>query len=173
MNQAVSVKEKARMLINAIGFGILAFLLMMVFIPKIMGYETFYIQTGSMGTAIPKGSLVFAKQVPFEEIRAGDVLTFHSDDGDEFFTHRVVKVDEKNQMFTTKGDANEANDPSPTSYYFVQGKVSFSIPLIGYVAEFINSTLGKVIIGAVYLAWIAVEIEIYIMKRKAEQEEII
>ncbi len=172
MNQTVSVKEKTRMMINAIGFGVLAFLLMMVFIPKMLGYETFYIQTGSMGSAIPRGSLVFCKQVPFEEINLGDVVTFHSDDGSEFFTHRVVDVDTKNQMFTTKGDANEDIDPSPTSYYFAHGKVNFSIPLVGYAAEFVNSTLGKIIIGAVYLAWIAVEIEIFIMKRKRVQEEI-
>ncbi len=173
MSQTASVKEKIKILINALGFGLLAFLIMMVFIPKMLGYETFYIQTGSMGTAVPKGSLVFVKQIAFDDIKVGDVLTFHSDNSEEFFTHRVMAVDEQNQMLTTKGDANKEFDPSPTSYYFVQGKVNFAIPFAGYAAEFIKSTLGKIIIGAVYLAWIAVEIEIFIMKRKSEQEEIV
>ena len=173
MNQSAGKKEKVKILISAIGFGLLAFLLMMIFIPKMIGYETFYIQTGSMGLSIPKGSLVFVKEVEFDEIKAGDVVTFHSDEGDEFFTHRVIAIDEKNKMFTTKGDANEEQDPLPTNFYFAQGKVDFSIPLVGYAAEFIDSLVGRIIIGAVYLAWIAVEIEVFFMKRKKSQEEIV
>ena len=74
-------------------------------------------------------------------------------------------------MFTTKGDANKDNDPAPTSFYFAVGKVDFSIPLLGFVSEFVNSLTGKIIIGAVYIAWIAVEIEIFAVKRKASQED--
>lgn len=171
MNRSISVKEKLKILISSVGCCLLVFLLMIVFIPKIIGYETYYIQTGSMEPVVPKGSLVFVKEVEFADVKAGDILTFHSDDETEFFTHRVIEIDENNQMFTTKGDANAEEDPLPTSYYFAQGRVDFSIPLVGYIAEFLNSVMGKVVVGAVYLAWIAVEIEIFFMKRKASQEE--
>lgn len=171
MNPNVSPKEKIKILISAVGCCLLVFLLMIVFVPKLLGYSTYYIQTGSMEDAIPEGSLVFAKEVEFSQVKPGDILTFHSDDGTEFFTHRVISIDVNNQMFTTKGDANEEEDPSPTSYYFVEGRVDFSMPFVGYAAEFLDSTIGKVVVGAIYLAWIAVEIEIFIMKRKASQEE--
>ncbi len=171
MNPNISAKQRLKILIGSVACCLLVFLLMIVFIPKLIGYETYYISTGSMGAVAPKGSLVFVKEVPFEDIRPGDIVTFKNDDGTEFFTHRVIDVDANNQMFTTKGDANKEEDPAPTSYYFAKGRVDFSIPLVGYVAEFLNSTMGKVIVGAVYLAWIAVEIEIFIMKRKSSQEE--
>ncbi|MGN1169701.1 MAG: signal peptidase I [Acutalibacteraceae bacterium] len=169
MNQ--NAKTKIKILINSVLFCILAFLVMIVFIPKILGYDTYYIQSESMSPSISKGSLAFAKEVEFKNISPGDVLTFSDDDGKKFFTHRVVEIDAANQMLTTKGDANDEQDPSPTSYYFVVGKVDFAIPLIGYAAKFINSTAGKIIIAAVYIAWAAVEIELYIMKRKAYQED--
>ncbi len=171
MNQNANPKEKVKILISAVGACILAFLLMIVFIPKLLGYDTFYVQTESMTPVISKGSLVFVKEVEFDEIKPGDIMTFHSDEGDEFFTHRVIEIDKNNQMLTTKGDANKENDPLPTSFYFAVGRVDFSIPLVGYFAEFLNTLIGKIVIGAVYLAWIAVEIEVFIMKRKSSQEE--
>ena len=171
MSRNVSVKEKLKILISSVACCLIAFLLMVVYIPKFLGYDTYYIQTGSMDPVIPEGSLVFVKEIAFSDVKAGDIMTFHNDDETEFFTHRVVGIDENNQMFTTKGDANKEEDPSPTSYYFAKGRVDFSVPLVGYVAEFFNSVIGKVVIGAVYLAWIAVEIEIIIMKRKALREE--
>ncbi len=171
MSPMVSPKVKIKILVSSVLCCILVFLLMVVFIPKVLGYDTFYIQTGSMSPSIPKGSLVFAKEVEFSQVKPGDVMTFHSDDGTEFFTHRVIATDKNNQMYTTKGDANKEEDPSPTNHYFAEGRVDFSIPFVGYIAEFLDSTIGKIIIFAVYIAWIAVEIEIYIMKRKASQEE--
>ncbi|MBQ8784213.1 MAG: signal peptidase I [Clostridia bacterium] len=171
MNRNVSAKEKLKILISSVACCLIAFLLMIVYIPKLIGYETYYIQTGSMNPVISKGSLVFVKEIPFADVKFGDIMTFHNDDETEFFTHRVIEIDQNNQMFTTKGDANREEDPSPTSYYFAKGRVDFSIPLVGYAAEFLNSVIGKVVIVAVYLAWIAVEIEIFIMKRKASQEE--
>ena len=124
-----------------------------------------------MSPVIPEGSLVFVKEIEFANIKPGDIITFCNDDETEFFTHRVIEIDKNNQMFTTKGDANQEEDPAPTSYYFAKGRVDFSIPLVGYIAKFLNSVVGKVVIGAVYLAWIAVEIEMFIMKRKSSQEE--
>ncbi len=171
MNPNVSAKQKLKILISSVACCLLAFLMMIVFIPRFAGYETYYIQTGSMSPVIPEGSLVFVKKIEFADVKTGDIMTFHNDDETEFFTHRVIEIDKNNQMFTTKGDANKEEDPSPTSYYFAKGRVDFSIPLVGYIAEFLNSVVGKVVICAAYLAWIAVEIELFIMKRKASQEE--
>ncbi len=171
MNPNVSAKQKLKILISSVACCLLAFLLMIVFVPRLAGYETYYIKTGSMAPVIPKGSLVFVKKVDFANVKPGDIMTFHNDDETEFFTHRVIEIDKNNQMFVTKGDANKEEDPAPTSYYFAKGRVDFSIPLVGYIAEFLNSVVGKVVICAAYLAWIAVEIEIFIMKRRTSQED--
>lgn len=163
--------KKIKVLISSVFLCVLAFLLMIVYIPKIAGYKTFFIQTGSMGNEIPKGSLVFVKKIPFEEIAVNDVLTFQNNEGTDYFTHRVIKIDDANKMLQTKGDANPDPDPEETSAYFVVGRVDFSIPKIGYAVQFLNSTAGKIITACVYIAWLAIEIEVIIMKRKASQED--
>ena len=162
---------KIRILISTIGICLLAFLLLVIYIPKLLGYRTFYIESGSMSPTIKQGSVVLEKPVEFEKIREGDVLTFRNTEETEYFTHRVIGIDETNQMFITKGDANDEQDPSETSYYFAEGKVDFAVPYVGYVMQFLNSTTGRIVIGCVYIAWIAIEIEIFVMKRKAPQED--
>lgn len=163
--------KKIKMLISSIAVCVLSFLLMVVYIPRFMGYEAFYIETGSMSPSIPQGSLVLEKKVEFSQISEGDVLTFRNDTETKYFTHRVVAIDKANKMFTTKGDANDEVDPAETSFYFVEGKVDFSVPLVGYAMEFLNSTTGKIITACIYIAWIAIEIEIFVMKRRAPQED--
>ncbi|MBQ7595933.1 MAG: signal peptidase I [Clostridia bacterium] len=165
-------KNKLNILISSVVLCVFAFLIMIVYIPKALGYKTFYIKTGSMEQTIPQGSLVFARKIKFTEVRTGDVITFTNDNKNDYFTHRVVEIDAENQMLITKGDANEQNDPYPTSFYYAVGRVDFSIPYVGYAVGFINSTIGKVIVAAVYIAWIAVEIELYAMKRRADQEDL-
>lgn len=164
-------KGKAKILISSVMICILAFLLMVVYIPKFLGYKTFYITNGSMSPTITKGSMVLEKSVDFEGISEGDVLTFKNDSESEHFTHRVISIDTANKMFKTKGDANEEPDPSDTSYYFAVGKVDFAIPFVGYVLQFLSSTVGKIGIACIYIAWIAIEIEVFVMKRKAPQED--
>ncbi len=162
---------KIKILISSVAICVLVFLLLVVYIPKFLGYKTFYIQTGSMSPTIPQGSMVLEKKTEFEKIAVGDVVTFVNDNGTEYFTHRVVEIDTPNKMFTTKGDANKENDPKATSYYFAVGKVDFSVPMIGYVMEFLNSVVGKIVTGCIYIAWLAIEIEIFVMKRRAPQED--
>ena len=169
MNQKKT--KKIRILISSVAVCILAFLLMVIYIPKFMGYEAFYIETGSMSPTIPQGSLVLEKKIEFEKISEGDVLTFRNNTETKYFTHRVVAIDKANKMFTTKGDANKEEDPAEISYYFVEGKVDFSIPAVGYALGFLNSTAGKIVTACIYIAWIAIEIEIFVMKRRAPQED--
>lgn len=162
--------KKIRVLISTVAVCFLAFAIMFLYIPRFLGYQSYYIKTGSMEPKIPKGSFVLEKMIEFENIKPGDVLTFCNNEGTEYFTHRVIDIDKENQMLFTKGDANEEADPLPTSYYFAKGKVEFSIPMLGYLAQFVKSLVGKIIIAAAYIAWIAVEIEVFVMKRRAEDK---
>lgn len=169
MNQKKT--KKIKILISSVAICFFAFLIMVIYIPKFMGYKAFYIETGSMSPSIPQGSMVLEKEVEFDEISEGDVLTFKNDTDTEYFTHRVISIDTANKMVITQGDANNEPDPGETSYYFVEGKVDFSIPLVGYLMSFLNSTVGKIIVACIYIAWIAIEIEIIVVKRKTPQED--
>ena len=44
------------------------------------------------------------------------------------------------------GDANEKEDLIPVEYSRFIGKVVFSVPFYGYIAAFISSQIGKIIL---------------------------
>jgi signal peptidase len=100
-----------------------------------------------MEPAIQTGSVVFIKDVPAERVEEGDVITY-GDDGGNLITHRVVErhSTDSSIRFITKGDANENADHEPVYRSDLLGVVTFSIPLIGYVVAFGNTTAGYLIL---------------------------
>ena len=142
-----------------------------VYAPRIMGYETYSIESGSMAPTIPEGSLVYVKKyTQFEDYFVGDIVTFSDLTREKFFTHRIVAADEDTKSFTTKGDANASADPSEAEYIYAVGKVQFSIPFLGYAASFLRRKAVKIAVAAIYIAWIAIEAEIIIAERKKADE---
>lgn len=117
------------------------------------GYRMFGVLTDSMvspGNKIKKGGfrsgdILITKEVPYESIKVGDVITYHpsanpSNAKNNYLTHRVVKIDdrlgeEKGLFFTTRGDANKTDD-MPIKSSSVIGKQVFIIPKIGGVLAF-------------------------------------
>lgn len=112
-------------------------------LPSILSYQEYEVISGSMEPEYPVGSLVYVKAADFGEINEGDVIAFSS--SGTVITHRVVEVDTQNLQFTTKGDANEANDFLPVSYSNTLGLVKFHIAGIGVLAAFLAETTGKLI----------------------------
>ena len=103
--------------------------------------------SGSMEPAIGTGSVVFVVETPPDQIHEQDVMTYR-DDGGNLVTHRVVEkhTTETSLRFKTKGDANENSDPEPVYRSDVVGTVLFSIPLLGYLVSFGNTTAGYVVL---------------------------
>ena len=121
-----------------------------MFVPRIMGYDGYVVVSGSMEPNIPVGSLVYIKEVSFDDISVGDIITFKM--GDNVVTHRVNMIDQENQMIQTKGDANDSADGSMLSMDNVLGKMAFSVPLIGYITTFAKSPLSiAVICGLIFI----------------------
>ena len=115
-----------------------------MYIPKIFGIQPMIVLSGSMEPTYHVGSLLYIKNADANEIAVGDPITFYLDDN-TLVTHRVVEIDKKNQTYTTKGDANEKEDGSPVSFDKVLGKPVFNIPQLGYLADKISQTSGKII----------------------------
>lgn len=114
--------------------------------PSLIGADyALTVLSGSMEPAIGTGSIVFVAETPPEQINEQDVITYR-DDGGNLVTHRVVKKHEAEESlrFETKGDANEYPDGEPVYRGDVVGTVMFSIPFIGYVVSFGNTTAGYV-----------------------------
>ena len=134
---------------------ILALLLVGV---RLIGMQVFTVLSGSMEPTYHTGALLYVKDVDYTELKEGDVITFMLDE-DTVATHRIVGVvpDENDPTvirYRTKGDANDAEDGSLVHYRNVIGTPVFSIPKLGFVANYIQNPPGTYIAisgGAVLL----------------------
>lgn len=125
---------------------------------RLLGYRVFNVISGSMEPTYGVGDLIYVKEVPASEIKEGDVITFVMNEDLVVATHRVVRIDEEKQHFYTKGDANDTAD-SPIHFKNLIGVPQFSIPLLGYVSDFVQNppgtyitiALGVLLIAAVFL----------------------
>ena len=125
---------------------------------RIVGLRVFTVLSGSMEPAYHTGALIYVKKVDPAEIQAGQVITFMLDET-TVATHRVVGVvpdedDPATLRFRTKGDANDVEDGSLVHYKNVIGTPVFTIPYLGYVADYIQHPPGMYVAisaGAVLL----------------------
>lgn len=101
---------------------------------SLLPYTLLSVETGSMEPEIHAGDLVIDHEVPFEEIKVGDTVTFEQNG--EYITHRVVRFD--GSRIVTRGLANNAEDKpfGPDSYL---GRVVCVIPGMGRVLRFFSN----------------------------------
>ena len=98
------------------------------------------------GATYHVGSLIYVKDVDYTQLEVGDPITFMLDE-DTVATHRIVEVvpdetDSSVLRFRTKGDANDAVDGSLVHYKNVIGTPVFTIPKLGYLADYIQNPPG-------------------------------
>jgi signal peptidase len=106
--------------------------------------------SGSMEPNIQTGDVVVSCFVDVAGIQEGDVITFRYDDEEDpylCFTHRVIAIVEENgsMMYQTKGDANEAADLRLVKPSEVIGKVTMTLPYLGYLSNFARSRTGYIV----------------------------
>ena len=125
---------------------------------RLFGLQVFTVLSGSMEPTYHTGSLIYVKKVDPYTIQNGQVITFMLDE-DTIATHRVVGIvpDEEDASvirFRTKGDANETEDGGLVHYKNVIGTPVFTIPYLGFVANYIQHPPGMYVAiaaGAVLL----------------------
>lgn len=129
------------------------------------------VKSGSMEPAIPTGSLVVIKPdvtTYGAKYNVGEVVTFGPDTAREIpTTHRVTAItrDENNQfVYTTKGDANEEQDPNPVPAADVIGQVVLHVPYAGYILDFAKKPLGFALLIGIPAAAIMLDEAVVIFK---------
>lgn len=116
--------------------------------PTVFGLGSAVVVSGSMDTGenpetdIRVGDLVVIKSK--DEYSVGEVITFKDAYG-SFTTHRITAVGEDG-TFTTKGDANNAEDKFAVPKGDVVGKVVAVFKGFGNVITFFQSPLGLLVI---------------------------
>lgn len=106
----------------------------------------YVVLSGSMEPTYHTGSLLYVKSVDPQDLRVGDPITFMLNE-DTVATHRIIEIlpDEEDSSvlrFRTQGDANDAPDGTPVHYKNVIGKPVFSVPYLGYFANFVQNPPG-------------------------------
>ena len=111
-------------------------------LPRLFGITPYIVLSGSMEPVVKTGSLAYVKDVDVNELKKGDIISFEM--GENTVTHRIYEVTESG--YITKGDANDVADLAEVSKDQVKGKMIFSIPQLGYLAAWLSSTTGKIVV---------------------------
>ena len=109
---------------------------------RLVGFEVYTVLSGSMEPAYHTGSVIWVQECEPEEVEVGDPITFVMNEDLLVATHRVIEIDEANQHFYTKGDANEAPDAAPVHFENLIGKPVFTVPHLGYFVSYIQQPPG-------------------------------
>ena len=145
-------------MISSILVALVVILALLLVGARVVGLQVFTVLSGSMEPTYHTGSLIYVKEVDPYTIEVGQPITFMLNEN-TVATHRVVGIvpDEEDPTvirFRTKGDANEAEDGGLVHYKNVIGVPVFTIPYLGYVADYIQHPPGTYIAlsgGAVLL----------------------
>lgn len=138
--------KKAWDIVSSVLVGLVVLLAVLLVGARLVGLQVFTVLSGSMEPTYHTGSLIYVKKVDPYTIKEGQPITFMLDE-DTVATHRVVGIvpDEEDSTvirFRTKGDANEAEDGGLVHYKNVIGTPIFSIPKLGFFAEYIQHPPG-------------------------------
>lgn len=150
------MKNKKKILSNILFAFLMAIIILMTVlfsnansykeIRKIGGYAICNVLTGSMEPTIKQGSIVVIKET--DDIKNGDIVTIKTEETGSLVTHRVVKTNgEGNDIyFTTRGDANNADDSFKVKPYMIEGKVIFNIPYLGSIIAFLQKNIFIIVL---------------------------
>lgn len=109
--------------------------LLLLFVPRLFKIQPQIVLSGSMEPEIPVGSIAYiSENVLPEDVRERDIIAYKLGKNMNVL-HRVIRVDEEQRVFQTKGDANQNADLGKVEYAQYEGKELFSIPYMGYLVQ--------------------------------------
>jgi signal peptidase I len=129
------------------------------------------VMSGSMEPALRVGSVVLSQKIDTTTLKPGDIITFNSvKEQGGTITHRILRINQAQgvTVFTVKGDANKTADIDPVKAADIQGKVLFSIPLLGYVSVWMKTPIGFIVLVILPAAIIIIS-EIWNIKNALEE----
>lgn len=141
---------------------------------KFIGFQIYTVISGSMEPTYHVGSLIYVKKIEPSTLKEKDPITFKLSD-DTIATHRIVEIvyDEENPnlyKFRTKGDANEDIDANLVEPNEVLGKAYFTIPYLGYLATYIQSSPGNIVAICIAISLIILVIIIDLITEDKKEE---
>ena len=155
------MNKATKIILKTISTSIVALIVVFAFLlvgVRIFNVQIYTVLSGSMEPTYKVGSLIYVKEVDTKELKEKDPITFRLTNK-TIATHRIVDIqeDEKgNRLFQTKGDANQKMDERLVEEREIIGKPIFTIPLLGYVANFMQTQTGLYITIGVAISLIII-----------------
>lgn len=120
------------------------------------GFRVFNVATGSMIPKYQVGDVLIVKEMPIEELKVGDDVTYLGKVGSfsgRVVTHQIIEIVESTEgkIFHTKGIANEAEDPVISGEQ-IYGKVVYKCIIISLLTKLMNNMTAFYIIFVIPLA---------------------
>ncbi|MFQ6860858.1 MAG: signal peptidase I [Beduini sp.] len=114
---------------------------------NIFGFNYRSVLTGSMEPTLPVGSMAFTKEQ--KQYAVNDIVMFEEDG--VIITHRIIE--QNNDHFITKGDANNTPDEKEITQEQIMGSVIMAIPYIGYLYIWLKSPIGIICLFVICAIW--------------------
>ncbi len=115
---------------------------------KIGKYSLLDVQGTSMYPELKHGDLIAIDRTKKDKYEKGDIVSFVMDDG-TIITHEIIKVLEGDDgyHYYTKGTNNNYQDNDYIEIKQIVGEYKgFRVPIVGYIVEFAESTIGYIIL---------------------------
>ncbi|MEH7384677.1 signal peptidase I [Bacillus sp. JJ1521] len=121
-------------------------------LPSILGFKVMTVLTGSMEPLLHPGDVIVAKPINPNKVKVNDVITYRNSQN-TLVTHRIIEIVDKegDNFFQTKGDANNVKDEGLIAHEQLVGSLLFHIPKAGYIANFLKSPIGLILLVSVPL----------------------
>ena len=122
--------------------GALAVVVLVILVPALLGLQRYVITGGSMTGTIAKGSVIYSRLTPVQQLHRGDIITFDPPGYSAPVTHRIVSItrgQDGRLVFRTKGDFNQVADPWRINLMQPrQARYVFQIPYLGYLLALLS-----------------------------------
>jgi len=129
--------------LNWLAFSVVC-LVIILFSFGYFGVQPTIIASGSMSPAIETGDIVLLEELPFNEIKEGDIIQYEADGLST--VHRVYEIkhlENGSTIVITKGDANNKPDVDRIMPEQITGKAVFTVPKLGWIPIAFKGILHK------------------------------
>jgi len=119
---------------------------------QVTGGRWAVVETPSMGTAVPVGSLILTRPRALDQLDVGDIVTYRPPHLRSWYTHRIVAVSTDGTL-KVQGDANGTPDPYPVTQDELVGQVVGHWAGLGWAVRALPTVLLGVVVllGATHL----------------------
>jgi len=140
----ITLRRVLDLVLVALALLVISTLVVARLIPAITNSPAFVVGGGSMEPTVPLGAMVITETVATTDLKVGDIVSVQVGPQHAIFTHRIIRiaVSDGTTWVQTKGDANPAQDPSMVPASDVLGRVTVTIPGLGYAVQMLAIPQG-------------------------------